>query len=154
MVFLWQNNQDDQDDQGNGDQGCNGDQGNQNDHSNGNCEDNDNGDNNGNDNEGDEDNDNEGNNDNLNNRKKVVCHTGICENIKTAVPIEVRTHTDIGNITLRCNGTHIKEIKKLKHTYKFEVVQEVFARIPIDFITEVIIKDEKVDFDVHECKKY
>ena len=93
------------------------------------------------------------------NRKKVVCRTETCESITTTVPIEVYTHADIGNIDLKCKQKHIKEAgtqkeaQGQKHIHKFEIVQEIFARIPIDFITEVATKEEKVDFVVHGCKK-
>jgi len=157
MVFFRQNNQGNQDDQGNqgqdnGSQGGNGNNNSQNGHDNGNEENNNNGSNNGNDNEDNDQNDHDHNN-SLNNHKKVVCRTEICENITTVVPIDVYTHADIGNITLKCKRNHIKETERLKHTHKFEVVQEVFAHIPIDFVAEVTVKDEKTGFDVHECKK-
>jgi len=141
MIFFLQGNQDNQGKQGDSD--------NQNGQGNGS---NQNG-------QGNNDNEDQDKPNTENNRRKVVCRTETCESIMATVPIEVRAHTDIGNITLKCKRKHIKETgrqkgaEETKHIHKFEIVQEVFARIPIDFITEVAVKEEKVDFDVHECKK-
>jgi len=87
------------------------------------------------------------------NKKLIVCPTKTCEDIKISVPVEVRTNTEIGNITLKCGGHHIiKKQDKPQSVSKFEIVQEISAEIPINFITEVEVKDEHVDFDVHDCK--
>jgi len=87
------------------------------------------------------------------NKKLIVCPTKTCEDIKVSVPVEVRTNTQIGDIILKCNGSHIlKKQDKLPSVSKFEIVQEISAEIPINFITEVEVKDEHVDFDVHACE--
>jgi len=86
-------------------------------------------------------------------KKFVVCPTKTCEDIVVAVPVEVRAHADVGNIVLKCKGNRIaKETEKPKNVSKFEIIQEISAQIPIEFVAEVEVKDERVNFDVHECK--
>jgi len=84
---------------------------------------------------------------------KIVCPAKVCEDITVTVPVEVRAHADIGNIVLKCMGTQIvKEHEKPKNINKFKIVQKMFTQMPVDFITEVEVKDERVDFDLHVCK--
>lgn len=86
-------------------------------------------------------------------KKSVACSTKTCEDITMAVPVEVRAHADVGNIVLKCKGNRIaKETEKPKNVSKFEIIQEISAQIPIEFVAEVEVKDERVNFDVHECK--
>ena len=83
--------------------------------------------------------------------EKVICHTETCENITIAVPVEVSAHADIGNIVLKCMGSRIIERDKPKKVMKFEIVQDIFAKIPIEFIAEVKLDDECVDFELCAC---
>jgi len=84
----------------------------------------------------------------------IVCSTKVCEDITMAVPVEVRTHTDVGNVVLKCMESKvIKEQEKVKNVSKFEIVQKVFTQIPINFVTEVEVKNDRADFHVYECSK-
>jgi len=86
-------------------------------------------------------------------KKAIKCSTKACDDIIFSVPVEIRTQTDIKEITLKCMGSHIiKKHDNPGNINKFEIVQEVSAQIPIDFITEVEIKDDRVDFDVRVCQ--
>jgi len=90
--------------------------------------------------------------DNHGNHKKIKCQTETCEKVTLTVPVEISAHADVKNVSLKFGDKRIiKEYDKPKKTLKLEVVQEIFAKIPIDFIAEVEIKDEKVDFDTHNC---
>ncbi|MCL2225636.1 MAG: hypothetical protein FWB96_11780 [Defluviitaleaceae bacterium] len=82
--------------------------------------------------------------------KKIVCHTETCEKITIAVPAEVSAHADIKAISLECEDKRVIKERK-RNSMKFEIVQEIFAKIPIDFVAEVEVKNETVDFDTHEC---
>jgi len=83
----------------------------------------------------------------------VVCPTKICEDITSVVPVEVHSYANIGNIVIKCMGSNVvKEKENSKNVSKFEVVQKVFTQIPIDFVTKVDVKNERVDFNVYECK--
>ncbi|MCL2202495.1 MAG: hypothetical protein FWB88_00950 [Defluviitaleaceae bacterium] len=85
-------------------------------------------------------------------KKSIVCKTKTCENISFTVPVEVRAHADVRDIDLKCKGFYvIKDEGKHSKVSKFEIVQEVSAQIPIDFVTEVEVRDEFVDFDPREC---
>jgi len=86
--------------------------------------------------------------------KSLTCPTKVCEDITLSVPVEVRAHADIKGITLKCDKHHIRQLNqydKATKTHKFEITKKISAQIPIDFIAEVEIKDERVSFDVHEC---
>ena len=86
-------------------------------------------------------------------KKHIVCPTKTCEDIKIFVPVEVRAHANVGDIALKCKGHHIvKKQEKPQYVSKFEIVQDISAQIPVEFITEVEVKDERVDFDIKECK--
>jgi len=86
-------------------------------------------------------------------QKRIVCHAEACGNITMATPIEISAHANVGKIVLKCMNSHIAENhERQKKVVKFEIVQEVFAKIPIDFIVEVELDDERVDFDLHECR--
>ncbi|MCL2376230.1 MAG: hypothetical protein FWC76_02425 [Defluviitaleaceae bacterium] len=88
-----------------------------------------------------------------NHERIVVCTTNTCQDIALAVPIEIRAHAYIGNILLKCKGHRIvKEADKPQGVARFEIVQDIFAQIPIDFVAEIEAKDQRVYFDVHECK--
>jgi len=97
----------------------------------------------------------QGNHDHHDNRgkhKKVMCHTETCEKITTTVPVKVKAHAHIGDVVLKCMEKRVvKEHDKPKNVVKIEIMQEIFAKIPIDFIAEVEVEDENVDFDAHEC---
>jgi len=105
-------------------------------------------------NQGDQDNGNQGGHDNHDKPKKIiVCSTKTGEDITMTVPVEVRAHVDIGNIVLKCMDKHIvKKPDKLPCISKFEIVQEMHVELPIDYIAEIEIMDEHVDFDVYEYK--
>ena len=87
-----------------------------------------------------------------NHKKVIVCPTKTCEDITVSVPVEVKAHAAIGDIVLKCKGTRINGHYEPKNISKFEIVQEISAQIPIDFVTEVNVNDEHVVFDVHDCK--
>jgi len=91
-------------------------------------------------------------------KKVVTCPTLTCDDITLSVPVEVNARADVGTIVLKCNGSRIivqdpkaKEPEKPKDKSRFEIVQDVHAKIPIHFVTEVIVKDERVDFDIRNC---
>jgi len=86
--------------------------------------------------------------------KSIACPAKICEDIILSVPVEVRAHTDIKDITLKCGEHRIQHHQhdKPTKTHKFEIVKKISAQIPISFVAEVEIKDERVDFEVYECK--
>ena len=84
--------------------------------------------------------------------KSIVCPSKICEEITLSVPVEVRARADVKNIILRCGEHHIhtkRGHEKQPQTHKFEITKRISAQIPIDFIAEVEVRDESVDFDVH-----
>jgi len=82
-----------------------------------------------------------------------VCATEICDDIKITVPVEVLTRTDVGRVELKCGEVHIiRKNEKPPNVHKFEVIQKISAKIPINFITEVEVDIECVDFDASECK--
>ena len=92
------------------------------------------------------------NNDHDRRREHVECPSEVCSNINLAVPVEIRTHTDVGNIVLECRGYRIVgDHSRPRKVSRFEIIQEVFAKIPIEFITEVEVERERVDIDVHPC---
>ena len=100
---------------------------------------------------------NQGNHGNNNEQDKlikhIVCPTQTCKDIALAVPVEVHAYADIGDITLKCKDRGIiRKPEKPKSISRFEITQEIFAYIPIDFIVEIEVKDERVDFDMYECK--
>ena len=87
-------------------------------------------------------------------RKTIVCPTKTCEDIEVSVPVEVHAHANVGEIELKCMGRHVVEERKKPHdVLKFKIVQKTFAKIPIDFVTEVEVREEHVDFDMHKCMK-
>jgi len=83
-------------------------------------------------------------------RKKAKCSTETCEKISIAVPGEISAHANVKDAVLKCTDKRVVKEHK-KNSMKFEIVQEMFAKIPIDFVAEVEVKDETVDFDTHEC---
>jgi len=89
-----------------------------------------------------------------NHKKHLICPTQICQDIKIDLPVEVNASANVGHIQLNCKSRKIVEDSKtVKHVSKFDVVQEISARIPIEFVAEVEVKDERVDFGKpHECK--
>ena len=87
--------------------------------------------------------------------KSIACHNKTCEDITLSVPVEVRARADVKDVTLKCGDHHIHhqdEHDEASKTHSFEITKKISAQIPIDFIAEVEIKDERVDFDVYECK--
>jgi hypothetical protein len=90
------------------------------------------------------------NHDEKDKRKKTKCSTETCEKISIALPAEISAHADVKDIVLKCTDKRVVKEHK-KNSMKLEIVQEMFAKIPIDFVAEVEVKDEKVDFDTHEC---
>ena len=85
-------------------------------------------------------------------RKHIVCPTRTCEEIDVTVPVEVHARAKVGHIELKCGGHHIvREHEHPRSVSRFEIVQKVSAQIPIEFITEVHVKDECVDYHVHDC---
>ncbi|MCL2841053.1 MAG: hypothetical protein FWE05_09810 [Defluviitaleaceae bacterium] len=85
-------------------------------------------------------------------QRKITCHTEISEDITMTIPVEVRAHARVGNVTLKCMDSHIiTEHERPRNTSKFKIVQKISAKIPVDFITEVEVGDEHVDFDAHAC---
>jgi len=86
-------------------------------------------------------------------KKLVTCSTKTCEDITIAAPVEVHAHVNVGGIILKCKGNRIaNEGDKPKNVSKFEIIQEIYAQIPIEFTAEVEVKEERVNFDVYECK--
>jgi len=83
--------------------------------------------------------------------RQIVCPANVCEDITITVPVEVHAHADVKNIKLECKGHHIDKCHKTpKNVSKFEVVQEISAQIPIEFVARVEVKDERVDFRLHQ----
>jgi len=81
-----------------------------------------------------------------------VCTTEICDDITITVPVEVLTRTDVGKIELKCGEVRIiRESERPASVHRFEIVQEISAKIPIKFIAEVEVDVERVDFDASEC---
>jgi hypothetical protein len=105
----------------------------------------------GNNNESHGNHDNHENHGNRDIRKKTTCHTETCEKIAVKVPVEISAHANIRDITLNCADKHVVREHE-RNSVKLEIVQEMFAKIPIDFIAEVEVKNEEVDFDTHACK--
>ena len=89
-----------------------------------------------------------------NHKKHIICPTQICQDIKIDLPVEVSANANVGDIQLHCKSRKIVEDSKtLKHVSKFNVLQEISAKIPVQFVTEVDVKDERVEFSKpHECK--
>ena len=145
MIMLSSGDQGDRGDQGNqGNQGTQGDQGNH-----GNQNDQGQDDQGGRD-EHDNHDDQGGHDDQGKPDLQVTCPVSIREDITITVPVEVHAHADVKNIKLECKGHHIdKESKVPKNVSKFEVVQEISAQIPIEFVTKVEVKEERVDFKLH-----
>jgi len=82
-----------------------------------------------------------------------VCAAEICDDITITVPVEVFTRTDVGKIELKCGEVRIvRESERPPNVHRFEVVQKISAKIPINFIAEVEVEVERVDFDASKCK--
>jgi len=94
----------------------------------------------------------EQNNNDMDKKKKtVICPNRVYEEISVAVPIEVQAYADVKDIVLKCKGHRIiKEVDRRRHRCKLTIVQEVSLAIPIDCITEVEVKHEQVDYDIHD----
>jgi len=87
-------------------------------------------------------------------KKQIICPTKTCEDITVTVPVEVQAHANVGDIILKCKDHHIiKKPEKLQHVSKFEVVHEMFVQLPIDFVTKIDVADNRVNFNVYECKQ-
>ena len=88
----------------------------------------------------------------LDNKKKViVCPSRTYEEISIAVPVEVHAHANVGEIVLRCRGHRIiKDCDRGRKKNRYTIVQEVSVLVPIECVTEVEVKDERVDYDVHD----
>ena len=84
-------------------------------------------------------------------KKQILCPTKTCEDITISVPVEVHARAQIGDIILKCKGQHINPHGKPQMTSKFDIVHDISLGIPIDFITDVEVKNERVDFDLHKC---
>jgi len=96
---------------------------------------------------------NQGNSEQDKYKKIIACSTKTCEDITMAIPVEVLARADVGNIVLKCKENRIvKEGEKPENVSKFEIIQEISAQIPIEFIAKVEVRDERVNFDVHGCK--
>ena len=85
-------------------------------------------------------------------RKFIVCSTNTCEDVTISAPVEIRAHADVGEIELKCMGHHIEKCTDKHAVRKFKIVQKVSVHIPLKFIVECEVKDERVDFDTSECK--
>jgi len=88
------------------------------------------------------------------NKKHLSCPTQIHQDITIDLPVEVSANANVGKIQLGCKSRKIVEnSKKVKHVSKFDVVQEISAKIPVEFVAEVEVKDERVEFGKpHERK--
>jgi len=86
-------------------------------------------------------------------KDKIVCHAEVYEDIAVKVPVEFSTSADVGNILFECGASHIEnEHKATKHTHKFEFVQKLSAKIPINVNAAVKVDGESVDFAVRKCE--
>jgi len=89
---------------------------------------------------------------NQDNTEKIRCPAEICANAKVVAPFNMSARADVGKITLHCAGRHITGNHENSAIVKrFEVVQEITAKIPIEFITTVEKHQETAEFAIQEC---
>jgi len=89
---------------------------------------------------------------NENHHKTHMCPAEVCANATITAPFDFSAQANVGTIVVECAGRHIvTKHERDSKTIRFEVIQEVHAKIPIDFVTELKTFDEEVNFDVREC---
>jgi len=88
-------------------------------------------------------------------RKKCLkCPARVCEDISVAVPVEVHAHTDVKDIVLVCKGHRIvKDNDRGRHRSRFTIVQEISLQIPVECVAEVEVRDERVEYELHNCNR-
>jgi hypothetical protein len=87
-------------------------------------------------------------------KRHIKCPTKTCEDISVSVPVKVCANSEVGEIVLRCAGSEVEKLQNRdKHCSRFIVKQRIHVIIPIDFRAEVEVGDNKIDFELCECKK-
>lgn len=82
---------------------------------------------------------------------KKSCHVNTTEEISITTPVTIHGHAYVGGVEIACAGHEIIKESRRRHGHKqFKICQKFRAHIPITFVAECEIEDERIHFEVEE----